>query len=523
MVTPSVRLLSPIRAGGMGSVWLAEHAGLRTKVVVKFMLGELDGSSSARHRFSREAAAAAQVKSPHVVQMLDHGLTSDGTPFIVMEHLEGHDLGVEIARKGALDPRTAVLIIGQVAKALSRVHSAGLLHRDIKPDNIFLCIGDPDDDVFVKLLDFGIAKNHHVEGEATLDTDTRTGQVVGTPFYMSPEQVTAQKELDRRSDLWSLGVVAFEALTGKRPFDGPSFGALAVKIATADPPRPSSLDPTLPAAVDAWFAKACARSPDARFASAKELDTQLRAAFEGVVSLPPIPSAMLDSGPRDGTTSSPRGSQPDGRGSQPGDPASGSRTPDGRASDPSSGRPSFALAPTQAGGSADGAPLGRSEAGASVGIRDEERPARGSRGMLVVALVAVVVAVGAGVAIGRGSNADPSPTSSASASATTTAARSTGPRRAPAAPASSVPAPRAVASEEELASSVPSAASSAPDASTASAPSSTPSGAPSGRPVPSARPVVAAPSNAPASSTPPVSRPDAAAPTTKPPHDDILF
>ena len=256
-VTPSVRLVSKLGAGGMGAVWIADHTALNTSVVVKFMLVGLDSSASARTRFKREAEAASQVKSPHVVQTFDYGVTADGLPFIVMEHLEGRDLAAEISARGALDPVTVIAIVTQVAKALTKAHAAGLLHRDIKPDNIFLCQSESEDDLFVKLLDFGIAKSHAVEGEAELDAQTKTGQVIGTPFYMSPEQVTAQKIIDLRSDLWSLAVVAFEALTGQRPFDGPSCGALAVKIATSDAPRPSATNPALPPSVDAWFARAC--------------------------------------------------------------------------------------------------------------------------------------------------------------------------------------------------------------------------------------------------------------------------
>jgi eukaryotic-like serine/threonine-protein kinase len=292
-VTTNVRLLRPLSTGGMGAVWIADHLGLKTRVVVKFMLSELGASESARLRFSREAAAAAQVKSPHVVQMLDHGVSVEGVPFIVMEYLEGKDLGAVLTERGALDPADVVSIVGQVAKALSKVHAAGLLHRDIKPDNIFVVDGE--EELFVKLLDFGVAKNSALDGSGPLDGETKTGQVVGTPFYMSPEQVTAQKTIDLRSDLWALGVVAFEALTGKRPFDGPSFGALAVKIVAGTIPRPSDARPDLPRSVDDWFAKACAREPSARFGSARELADGLRGAFEGVVSLPPV---LSDSGPR---------------------------------------------------------------------------------------------------------------------------------------------------------------------------------------------------------------------------------
>ena len=380
-VTPSVRLVSKLGAGGMGAVWIADHTALNTRVVVKFMLVGLDSSASARTRFKREAEAASQVKSPHVVQTFDYGVTADGLPFIVMEHLEGRDLAAEIAARGALAPVTVIAIVTQVAKALTKAHAAGLLHRDIKPDNIFLCQSESEDDLFVKLLDFGIAKSHAVEGEAELDAQTKTGQVIGTPFYMSPEQVTAQKIIDLRSDLWSLAVVAFEALTGHRPYDGPSFGALAVKIATGDQPRPSAANPALPPSVDAWFAQACAREPSGRFASARELADRLRAAFDGVVSLPPAPSG--------GATSDPR---PVSSGSRPTKPSAGVEVDD-------TGRPSFVLASTVQTDDPVGDPsaLARSEPGRSVAattdrMGDSRASGRGAmRGKVVVPVVALVV------------------------------------------------------------------------------------------------------------------------------------
>ncbi len=380
-VTPSVRLVSPIGEGGMGAVWLADHTGLNTRVVVKFMLDGLDSSTSARTRFKREAEAASQVKSPHVVQTFDYGVTAEGVPFIVMEHLEGRDLGVELAARGTLDPATVVAIVGQVAKALTKAHAAGLLHRDIKPANIFLCHGETAEELFVKLLDFGIAKTPAASGEPELDGQTKTGQVVGTPFYMSPEQVTAQKVVDARSDLWSLGIVAFEALTGHRPYDGPSFGALAVKIATGDQPRPSAANPALPPSVDAWFAKACARDPSGRFASARELADRLRAAFDGVVSLPPAPSG--------GATSD---SRPVSSGSRSTKPSPGVVVDD-------SDRPSFVLASTVQTDDPVGDPsaLARSEPGRSVAATadrtgDSRASGRGAtRGKVVVPVVALVV------------------------------------------------------------------------------------------------------------------------------------
>jgi eukaryotic-like serine/threonine-protein kinase len=479
-VTANVRLVSPLGKGGMGAVWLADHAGLNTRVVVKFMLDGLGSSATARLRFSREAAAAAQVKSPHVVSMYDHGVTEEGVPFIVMEHLEGRDLAAVIADRGALDPGDVVSVVSQIAKALTKVHAAGLLHRDIKPDNIFMCDGE--DELFVKLLDFGVAKSRTAEPkEGTLDSETKTGQVVGTPYYMSPEQVTAQKTLDARSDLWSLGVVAFEALTGQRPFDGPSFGALAVKIATGEPPAPSSVNPKLPRALDEWFARACAREPADRFATAKELADGLRAVFEGVVSMPrsALPS---ESGSRGPSSLPPPG------------PGGGDVSP------------SLAHAQTmnQNEPSTEASVLGRSEPGSVVVASQAEPARRGPKIALFAAAGAAVLAVVVSV-VGRGPSA-PVPVVPVAPLA----------NRDEAAP--STPAAPDVDSKEE-----PDAATAAsgPDAASAAAPESAPAPVPESSPAtarvpgPRVRPRVAPPAPAPA--------PDMPRPEPTPAHDDPLF
>jgi serine/threonine-protein kinase len=501
-VTPNVRLTSPLGAGGMGAVWLADHTALNTRVVVKFMLGGgLDSSTSARTRFKREAEAASQVKSPHVVQTFDYGVTADGVPFIVMEHLEGRDLAAEIAARGALDPVTVIAIVSQVAKALGKAHGAGVLHRDIKPDNIFLCQTDAEDELFVKLLDFGIAKTYVPEGEegsdtASLDSQTKTGQVVGTPYYMSPEQVTAQKVIDLRSDLWALGVVAFEALTGKRPYDGPSFGALAVKIATGAAPKPSDVKPALPRAVDTWFAKACAREPAARFASARELADRLRDAFDGVVSLPPIVSSPADSGER---------------------AVSGERGPIS-VDDDANERPSFVLAST-----ASSVPppakkdvLARSDGGAALAIGGRSGESAEPRGpsprlkliVPIVALGIVTVAIGVGW---KGKERSVEPPSSSSLGATAKNAPPHPLASAPAVSASSAPAPVLMPAS----------------GASASAPSSV-------VPVASAAPIATRPPALPTSHvhppippTPPSAKPaHDAGPAARPsasPHDDPLF
>jgi serine/threonine protein kinase len=277
MVTSNIRLARPLGEGGMGAVWVAEHQSLRTNVVVKFMARDLVNSADAISRFSREAAAASQVKSPHVVQMLDHGLTEDGTPYIVMELLEGHDLEQQIRLHGKLDPKEVVAIIAQLSRALTKAHERGIVHRDIKPSNVFL-LDAGGGELFVKLLDFGIAKSPEA---GIAGSTTRTGSFVGSPYYMSPEQVVGAKTIDHKTDLWSLGVVTFEALTAEKPFYAETVGALALKIHRDPLPLMTKANPALPAALDAWFARACAREPAERFASAKEMAERLSIAVTG--------------------------------------------------------------------------------------------------------------------------------------------------------------------------------------------------------------------------------------------------
>jgi serine/threonine-protein kinase len=283
LVTPSVRLVEPLGAGGMASVWTADHLTLRTRVVVKFISNELVSNDEARARFSREAAAAAAVKSPHVVQVFDHGII-DGAPFIVMELLEGEDLRARLERSGPLCLQDVEIVVSHTCKALGQAHRAGIVHRDIKPDNIFLSTSE-DGEFFVKLLDFGIAKK---DDGATSMGATRTGAVMGTPYYMSPEQVVGAR-LDLRTDLWSLGVVAFEAMTGAKAFDGETLGALAVAVTHGPMPVPSRSNPLLPPAVDEWFARACSRDVAGRFSSAKELAAAFRAASTGAAPTGSLP------------------------------------------------------------------------------------------------------------------------------------------------------------------------------------------------------------------------------------------
>jgi serine/threonine-protein kinase len=266
VVAPGIRLVKRLRMGGMGSLWLAQHDKLATEVVVKFLSSGLCEETTTRTRFLNEAAAAAQVRSPHVVHMIDHGVTDGGAPFIVMEYLDGHDLGDHL-RQGPLLPAAVAAIVEQVARALDAAHRRGVVHRDVKPGNIFLTdVGAREP--FVKLLDFGIAK------ASTLQDLTTTGELIGTPLYMSPEQIEG-RPIDPRSDLWSLGVVAFRALTGKRPFVADTVSSMAYQVVHTTPPTPTEVRPDLPPALDAWFAQACAKEPERRFSSARQMADEL--------------------------------------------------------------------------------------------------------------------------------------------------------------------------------------------------------------------------------------------------------
>jgi eukaryotic-like serine/threonine-protein kinase len=274
LVTPNVRLDRPLGEGGMGSVWLADHLSLHSKVVVKFISDALVTSQEARQRFSREAAAASQVKSPHVVQTFDHGVMTDGTPYIVMEYLEGRSFGEALRESGPMASAFVVEVVKQLARALEKAHGIGIVHRDIKPDNVFLCDAG-DGAVFVKLLDFGIAKAQAI---SEISESTRTGALMGSPHYMSPEQLMGAKTLDHRTDVWSVGVMVYEALSGLRPFDADTVGALTMRIHNEPHPKPSEVF-AASVALDAWFARACSVAPADRFMSVKALAEGLAAAL----------------------------------------------------------------------------------------------------------------------------------------------------------------------------------------------------------------------------------------------------
>ncbi len=290
------RLERALARGGMGSVWVAQHTQLDVQLAVKFMDPTFAASGDARARFEREAKAAAKLQSPNVVQVHDYGV-EDGTPYIVMELLVGEDLGDRLKRERRLSLRATAEIVTQVAKALRRAHEEKIVHRDLKPGNIFLARNQ--DDVIIKVLDFGIAK-------ARMSTDgevTKTGTLIGSPHYMSPEQARGGKNLDHRSDLWSLAVIMFRAVTGHLPFPGDEIGEVILAICADPIPTPSQLAPDLSPAVDAFFERALARDPAERFQSAREMAEAFAAVSAGGplvasgASVPPTRPPVVETGP----------------------------------------------------------------------------------------------------------------------------------------------------------------------------------------------------------------------------------
>jgi eukaryotic-like serine/threonine-protein kinase len=295
IVAGKYRLDAVIGEGGMGAVWAATHTGLGQAVAIKFISKEFITSSEALRRFDSEAKAAAQLRSRHVVQVFDNGTLEDGTPYIAMELLRGENVHARVHRAGPVPVNEAIEILSQCCKALSRAHAAGIVHRDIKPDNIFLTQTD-EEGILVKVLDFGIAK---FASSPSDHSSTRTGAVLGTPLYMSPEQARGLKTIDYRTDIYSLGLVAYTMLTGNLAFSSESFGDLLVQICTAPLPSLCANAPWLPAAMELWFQRACARDPASRFASAQELADALRAAA-GVGRASALPESAVQPMPAGG-------------------------------------------------------------------------------------------------------------------------------------------------------------------------------------------------------------------------------
>jgi serine/threonine-protein kinase len=295
------RLTALLGAGGMGTVWEAEHVVLGSKVAIKFLRCERAESPDVRARFEAEARIAARLASPFTVRVFDYGVGDGGAPYLVMEHFRGRTLADAVAETGPLRPETLAKVIRQVATALARAHAAGVIHRDVKPENIFLAEDElAPGEITAKLIDFGVAKETGAApGSAPRNPApmTKAGEMVGTPHFISPEYFGTAKP-DFNLDLWGLAATAYYALVGEAPFDGDSFLSVVRSVCHAPLPVPSRQSPAIPSGFDAWFARACARDPAARFATPAELASSLEEVCRD--------AAVRKQGPDDSTTGGPR-------------------------------------------------------------------------------------------------------------------------------------------------------------------------------------------------------------------------
>ncbi len=259
--------------GGMGVVVAATHIQLDERVALKFLLPEALANPEAVARFAREARAAVKIKSEHVARVSDVGTLESGSPYMVMEYLDGQDLADWVRSAGAMRPVDAVEFVLQACEAIAEAHALGIVHRDLKPANLFVTTrvdGTP----CVKVLDFGISKLT-TPGSTSDMGMTRTSTVMGSPLYMSPEQMSSTRSVDARTDIWALGIILYEVLSGRVPFEAETMPQLCGMI-LQDPPRPlRELRPDVPPGLEAVILRCLEKNRDARFSSVAELAAAL--------------------------------------------------------------------------------------------------------------------------------------------------------------------------------------------------------------------------------------------------------
>jgi tRNA A-37 threonylcarbamoyl transferase component Bud32 len=280
------RILNKIGTGGMGAVYLAEHPLIGKRVALKVIHRELAGNREVVSRFFQEARAVNKIGNEHIVEIHDFGVTPEGDHFYIMEYLEGRTLASVLSRDKALDVMRSLHIGAQIASALAAAHAAGIIHRDLKPDNIMLMarLGEQD---FVKVLDFGLAKVF----SAGTAVKTAAGVLLGTPQYMSPEACESKRDVDHRTDIYALGVLLFQMMTGVLPFDGESMGEVLVKQVTTLPPAPRAMNAAIPPSVEQILLRCLAKPVDARFPTMIQLREALLDPEAYLRGSPPIAPA----------------------------------------------------------------------------------------------------------------------------------------------------------------------------------------------------------------------------------------
>jgi serine/threonine protein kinase len=359
IVQERYRILRKLGDGGMGAVYEGEHVRIKRRVAIKVLHAQFAQNSEIVERFNREAQAATAIGHPNICEATDMGTFEDGTSYMVLEYLEGRDWADDLETQGPQPLGKTLHILRQVCGALQAAHDKGIVHRDMKPENVFLIErqGDPD---FVKVVDFGISKMQTPGEDRAL---TQTGTALGTPYYMSPEQCQGKKDIDHRSDLYSLGVILFQALTGQVPFDDEAYPMLVLKICTQPPPSLLPFRPDLPPQLDTVLHHLLAKDPAHRYASCRDLSAAL------------APFADVEDDPSTAAANAPRTSDV---------PALAGHTPSGTA----------ILGPSPSGSFGGITPMAQEAA-------VPEGTAPGDLGMAwILALLAFLVVMGGGVGVG---------------------------------------------------------------------------------------------------------------------------
>jgi serine/threonine-protein kinase len=269
LLAEKYRVEKVLGQGGMGVVVAAWHIELEQRVAVKFLLSQFAQDSGASERFRREARAAVKLRNEHVARVIDVGVMADGAPYMVMEHLDGNDLQTELERVGCFPVEEAVEYVLQACLAMAEAHAKGMVHRDLKPANLFKT-SRADGSRLIKVLDFGISKSIQGTSDPQLSL-TRTASMIGSPLYMSPEQLESARDVDQRADVWSLGVILFELLTGSVPFEGETLPQLVRSVLQGDFPPAHSVRTDVPAQLSAVIARCLARKKEERLANVGEL------------------------------------------------------------------------------------------------------------------------------------------------------------------------------------------------------------------------------------------------------------